>query len=489
MPLTSNKSKPHARPVVPKQAGSRRTALARGWRKSLYLLGIRLRQRFLRFTAGGRWTEQLPPSVRRNLCWFWFDGVFAQASDTIVIAYLPLFVLALGGTRAQIGLMSALSSLSAALLLLPGAAIVERWGRRKQVCVLSGGGVSRVALLLLALAPLIFAGPTAVYIAIALAAARGAFANLGLPAWVSLTADVVPLTWRGRYFSSRSMTMQVAGMVVTYLVGQLINRAGAPAGYQLAMGLAFAIGMASTLSFAHIKEPSTSAIPQATDCGLRMPLLRHLRAHPDFLAFCATAALWNFSINVAGPFFNVYLVESLKASAGVVGALSVVGGLAALPGQRLFGTLVDRWGPRRVQLIIGLLIPLLPWAWALTRSPWHVVPINLAGGFLWAGYGLSNFNFLLTLTPENRRARYSALYQIVVMLALAGGAALSGVIAARWGYTTIFVLSGIGRLSAALLFARFVYQTVSPSAAGPDESEPDSNVLAAPTSPGRTAGR
>lgn len=448
-------------------------AFARGWRRSLYLLGIRLRQRFSRFTAGGRWTEQLSPSVRQNLRWFWFDGVFAQASDSIVIAYLPLFMLALGGTRAQIGLMSALSSLSAALLLLPGAAIVERWGRRKQVCVLSGGVVSRVALLLLALVPLIFAGPTAVYITIALAVARDAFANLGLPAWVSLTADVVHLPWRGRYFSSRNMTMQVAGMVATYLVGQLITRAGDPTGYQLAMGLAFAIGIASTLSFTHIEEPPTSAIPQATGRGFQMPLLRHLRAHPDFLAFCATAALWNFSLNIAGPFFNVYLVESLKASAGVIGALSVVGGLAALPGQRLFGTLVDRWGPRRVQLIVGLLIPLLPWAWALIRSPWHVVPINLAAGFLWAGYGLSSFSFLLTLTPEDRRARYSAFYQIMVMLALAGGATLGGVIAARWGYTAIFVLSGIGRLSAALLFARFVRQTASPSAAEPDESESD----------------
>jgi len=139
--------------------------------------------------------------------------------------------------------------------------------------------------------------------------------------------------------------------------------------------------------------------------------------------------------------------------------------LAALPGQRLFGSLVDRWGMRQVQLVTGLLIPLMPWAWALTRSPWHVVPVNLAAGFLWAGYELANFNFLLILTPEDRRPRYTALYQIVVMVALAGGAALGGIVAQRWGYTPVFVLSGIGRLCAALLFARFVHQPASPSTA------------------------
>lgn len=141
----------------------------------------------------------------------------------------------------------------------------------------------------------------------------------------------------------------------------------------------------------------------------------------------------------------------------------MVSTLSALPGQRLFGVLADRWGPRRVQLITGLLIPLMPWAWAMTRSPWHVVPIELGAGFLWAGYNLASFNLLLLLTPEDRRSRYTALYQIVVMAALAGGAALGGGVASRWGYTTIFVLSGLGRLSAALLFARFVYKRVPAS--------------------------
>jgi MFS family permease len=418
----------------------------------------RLRRHASPLTTGGRWTEQVRPAIRQNLRWFWFDGVFASSSDSIAVTYLSLFVLALGATRAQIGLMSALSSLSATLLLLPGASLVERWGHRKQIVVFSGGGIARLALLLLALVPLAFAGPMAIYAAIALAVLRNAFANLGVPAWVSLTADIVPLSWRGRYFSSRNMAMGVANMLTTFLVGQLITLIGGTNGYQLAMGLAFAIGMASTFSFARLTEPLASPPPEVKDPGRSLPLLQHLRAHPDFLMFCGTAAIWNLSLNIAGPFFNPYLVESLKASAGVVGALSVVTTLAALPGQRLFGSLVDRWGTRRVQLITGLLIPLLPWGWALTRSPWHVVPINLAAGFVWAGYELANFNFLLILTPEDRRPRYSAVYQIVVTAALAGGAALGGIVAERWGYAPVFILSGLGRLCAALLFARFVHQ-------------------------------
>jgi predicted MFS family arabinose efflux permease len=181
------------------------------------------------------------------------------------------------------------------------------------------------------------------------------------------------------------------------------------------------------------------------------------------MVFCAVAALWNCSLNLAGPFFSVYMVESLRASASTVGTLDVIATLAALPGQRLFGILADRWGPRRVQLITGLLIPIIPLGWVLSRSAWHLVPVQLAVGFLWAGYALASFNFLLVFTPEDRRSHYTALYQIAVTVGLAGGAVLGGIIATHWGYKSVFIVSSLGRLGAALLFARFVRQTGQPA--------------------------
>jgi MFS family permease len=407
------------------------------------------------FTAGGRWTQRLRPSVRHNLRSFWFDGLFAAASNEILLAYLTLFLLALDATPAQIGLMSSLSSLSAALMLLPGAALVERWGRRKRIVVFTGGGGARLALMLMPLVPLLFDGPAAIYAVIALAAARDAFSQLGMPAWTSLTADIVPLKWRGRFFSSRNIAVGLAKIPLIYLVGVLIARTsspGNPTGYQLALGLAFLLGTVATVSYANIHEPAPPSI-HARGRTSWASFVQHLRTHPEFVAFCATAALWNLAVMIGGPFFNVYLVESLRATPEVVGILSTVSTLTALPGQRLFGPMADRWGAQRVQLVTGLLIPLLPWGWALTRSPWHVVPIHVAGGFLWAGYNLANFNMLLTITPEDLRPRYTALYQIVVMGALAIGAALGGAIVGRWGYYVLFVLSGIGRLAAALLFA------------------------------------
>lgn len=414
------------------------------------------RHRTAQITAGGRWTEQLSATIRQNLRWFWLDGVFAQMTESITLAYTSLFVLALGATRGQIGWMTALSSLSAAMLLLPGGSLADQRERRKLIC-LGGGGVARMMLLLMALLPFALSGPAGVAVVIGLVVIRESLGNLTLPAWTALTADIVPLEWRGRYFGARNFAMGLAGMAVTLLVGAMIPRMGELKGYQLALGLAWGAGMLSTVCFSRIGgstlRPPITPSPTTTSAPFSF---KQVRANTVFVAFCLAAALWNFSLNISGPFFNVYVLEGLGGDAGAVGILSVASALSALPGQRLFGELTDRWGPRRVQLLTGLLIPILPLAWVFVSHPWHVIPINLVAGFLWAGFLIANFNLLLRVTPEAQRPRYIAIYHIVVLTSLAAGAALGGVIVSIWGYRLTFLLSAIGRLSAALLFARFV---------------------------------
>ena len=100
--------------------------------------------------------------------------------------------------------------------------------------------------------------------------------------------------------------------------------------------------------------------------------------------------IWNFSLNIAGPFFNVYLVKDLSATAFMVGFLSIVSSISGLPAQRLFGQLNDRWGPRKVILCDGLDYPdcTLCLVFCLLRlacySDQHRVWFSM--GWLWPGF-------------------------------------------------------------------------------------------------------
>jgi len=98
--------------------------------------------------------------------------------------------------------------------------------------------------------------------------------------------------------------MGLTGMLAILLVGELITRTNIPLGYQIAMGFAFILGLVSTFSFSHLRDPRSSFAPGRT-AGSFSPrtILRELKAHPYFLALGLVMAFWNFSLNIAGPFF------------------------------------------------------------------------------------------------------------------------------------------------------------------------------------------
>jgi MFS family permease len=425
----------------------------------------RLRGEAALVVAGGQWTRDLPHTVQASLRWLWFDGAFALGIDSVVTTYFLLYIVALGATSAQVGLLAALSGLGAAFALLPGAVLVERIGRRKEIILASGGSVGRIAILLAAGLPFLAHGENAVILAIALSVLRDTSGNLSLPAWTSLVADIVPAQQRGRYFGSRTIGMTVTGMVTAFIAGLIINRVGGLPGYQWAFLFAFFFGAGSFFCFSRIVDPSPAPPARVARAG-SSPILGSVLKHPVFLALCFHSAVWNFSFNLAAPFFNIYLVHNLQANAVQVGVLAAAGSVVGLPALRTIGPLADRWGPRRIVLITSLLIPVLPLAWVFVPSPWYVLGINLLSGALWAGFSLCLLNLLLQISPAEERARFTAVHQIVIALALSVGAATGGWVVTVAGYKAVFLLSAIGRFTAALIFAKWVKLEKTPIGAG-----------------------
>lgn len=406
---------------------------------------------------GGDWGASQTAKTRRNLRWFWVDGLFAAASDSIPLTFFTLYLLAIGAGKEQIGLLNSLTNLSAALFLLPGALMVERFGRRKELTVIFGGGIARFLLLVLALLPLGWAGKGLIWTVIAVTVLRSIAGNLAFPAWMSFTEDVVPIEGRGRYFSSRNLVMSAASMLATYLTGEWITLSGSLAAYQIAIVVSFALDMVSTLSFSRIHDPRPDH-HTAESFSLRSAV-QDLRASPAFLYLCAVAAIWNFALNISGPFFSVYMAQDLRFTAAMVGMTNIVPGITKILTQRKAGELTDRLGPRKMQAVLMFLIPILPFMWIFVRTYFQVLVIQALGGILWGVFELVSFNVLLAMLPQNLQARYSAIYQIIVALAFSGGAVLGSTILSVWSYQGIFLASTIGRLIAALIFLQVLRNT------------------------------
>ncbi len=406
------------------------------------------------------------PISRRQLLglrFFWLDGLFAATSDSFNVDYVALFALAYGASTGQVGWLASIANLLGALALFPGARLVERTEKRVPVVVWTGGGIGRAVLLGLACFPFLIVRPEiAVPLIIVLSGLRAFAGNLGNPAWTAIVADLVPRFMRGRYFANRNIAMGAAALVVAPLAGWLIHAGngwlGLPfAGFQLVFALAFAFGMVSSASFWRIPEPPLPAAAQQLQAG---DLRRAMDNSPGFLGFVVSGFIWNLGLQLAGPFFNVYMVSQLGASLAMVGLVTGVTSLFALAGQRLFGRLLDYRSSVWVQTITGLLIPALPVAWIWVTSPWQVSIINAFSGVLWAGYNLANFNLLLELSPPEQRPRAVALYQTVVFVSAVLGPLLGGYLADAAGFKLVFGLSGAFRMLGMVVFLLMVVRPV-----------------------------
>lgn len=414
------------------------------------------RQWISELPVGGSWGKQQSAPVQRNLRWFWLDGLFSSAHDNIYANYISLYVLVLGATQAQVGLLSSFSNLAAALLLLPGAFIADRYINKHKVAMLFIGGLARFSILLLVFVPIFFKGPGLVWAAILFSVLRDSFANLGYPAWMAVTNEIVPLEGRGRYFGSRNFIMNIAGILVTLLTGKLITLFVGQLGYQIALAVAFVLGISSAFSYAHIRPESFLDDAEVrTRLSLRQ-LFSSLKTQKQFLLLVLSAAIWNYAINISGPFFSMHMLQDLNFNASEIGLLNVVNVLSMLLVQNKLGSMSDRIGPRKLQLISMILIPLLPVGWIFVTKVWHIAILNIFNGVFWGAYNLSSFNLLLASIPKNQVPHFSAIYMVVISLALALGALTGSALIGTWMFIGLLIASAVIRYLATGLFARFV---------------------------------
>jgi MFS family permease len=413
----------------------------------------RLWNRVDQFVAGPIDEEaSAPPLARRGRRYLWLDGLFANISESFVGSFLTPFLLTLGATNSQIGILNATTNAGAALSLLPGARLSERSRQRKPFVLWTAGGVSRALLPVMAIMPLVLGPSAAIWAVMALVALRAFFNQVCFPAWSSLAADIVPVNIRGRYFASRNIAVGVGALVFAPVAGAIIQLIGAPVGYQVSFLIAGLVGFVATAAYARIPEPRRPLPAQPHQASRPGIALSALRGHPRFVAFTAVALLWNLTIQIAAPFFSVYMVRNLSATPGQIGLLAAVFSIWNIVGQRAWGRLNDRRGAAWVMRVTGLFIPAVPLIWALAPNIWWLFPEESLSGFLWAGYGLASFTLMLSLSPEAQRPRFVAIYQTAAFSAAFVGPLIGSYLANTTGIHSLFLMSSAGRLAVAILF-------------------------------------
>ena len=156
---------------------------------------------------------------------------------------------------------------------------------------------------------------------------------------------------------------------------------------------------------------------------LRLPL-----RDASFRSLLGFVAFWNFSINLAAPFFVVFMLERLKLPMRAVTALIVLQQLVYVLSVRIWGILSDRFSNKGVLLTSLPLAITAVAAWSFTMLPERyaltiplTIAIQICIGFSLSAIPLSITNLALKQSPPGLAHAY------MMMADLAG--APSGAIA------------------------------------------------------------
>ncbi|MFC1586006.1 MFS transporter [Fibrobacterota bacterium] len=374
--------------------------------------------------------------VKKGIKMVTVDGICSSGMGTLQGGvFLSAFALAIGASNYEIGLLATFAFLSQ-LIQIPGLFLVRAFKKRRAI-VFACASASRMLWLFIILIPLLFvdAGISFLLQWLIISMLVGAMAG---PAWNSLLRDVLPSSVLGTTMARRMMLGTILALVLTLCGGYFVDwwKAAFPGAPLYAYSILFSLGLA----FGIIGALAITRMPENTLTVEESLPMRELFAMPlkdmNFRSLIIFSGLWTFAINMAVPFFVIYMLKRIGFSLFMVTVFTVTSQVANIIFIRIWGRLADRFSNKSVLAVSGPMFLLAILGWTFTTMPeryFLTVPlvflIHILSGVSMAGVSLASGNIALKLSPKKYAYSYMTIFGI--MGAIAGSIApmLGGVIA------------------------------------------------------------
>lgn len=361
--------------------------------------------------------------IKRSIAYSLWDGVFASGMFGLTTDYITPYALVLKANVREIGTLSALSNLSSSLVQLKSADFSEKLKSRKKIINLS------VFLHALMFIPLIFipyifkANP--IFFLILFVVLLNSFNAFAGPPWTSLISEYIPPLKRGKFFGERNKLFQTIIIIASFFAGFILHflKQNPLKGFAIIFGLAFLFRMLSWYFLTRMYEPPFRSKPEHYFSFL--DFIKRIR-ESNFLKFVIFVSSLNFSVNIAAPFFSVFMLRDLKFNYLTYTVLVTTVSIFSILMVDRWGKNADRVGNVKVLRTTACFITSLPFLWIINQNPLYLFFIQVLSGFAWSGFNLSAINFILDAVTPQKRTRCIAYFNVFNGLALSLGAFLGG---------------------------------------------------------------
>lgn len=377
----------------------------------------------------------------------WAGETVSDFGDQITLLAIPLTaVLVLQAGPFEMGLLGAAATAPTALFSLPVGVWVDRLPRRQ---VLLAADLGRA--LVLASVPVAFAlgvlGLPHLYLAAFLSGTLSVFFIVAYQAYLPGLVGREKLVDANGKLSASGSVAQLAGPSVAGVLVQLFT-APMPVVVDAISFLASFIG----LSLIRREEPPVSPRRRDMVAEIREGLSA-LLGQPILRTLVLCASIFILLLSAQNAIFLLYLSRDLGLTPAVIGLILAVGGIGALGGAVLAGSLARRLGIGP-SFIFGAFLGIggLFIVRGLVGGPTQAIVISLAVGQLIGLFGASLFNvngpsLRQALTAPHLLGRVNASYRFLVWGTGPFGALLGGVLGEVLGLRAALLVTGFSSLA------------------------------------------
>src|SRR3990170_5360620 len=137
--------------------------------------------------------------------------------------------------------------------------------------------------------------------------------------------------------------------------------------------------------------------------------------------FIVYVSIFNFSVNLCGPLYAVYMLEDLHFSYLTFTAIISAEYLARVLSASLWGRYADKVGNIKIIGIASRFIPFTPILWLFSSNVIYLIMVQLFAGTLWAAFDMCSQSYIYKAAPEGKRFRYIVYHKSLNLLFAALG--------------------------------------------------------------------
>ena len=225
--------------------------------------------------------------------------------------FLPLYILAIGGTNLAVGFLNAMDNLLSALYSFPGGYLSDKIGYKKALMLFTS--VAMVGYLIV----IIFQSWQAVFIG---AVFFISWSAVSLPAIMSLISKAVPSNKRTMGISIHSIVKRIPMSLGPLLGGTFISIYGTTIGIRISFITAFVLGVVALIAIQFLMENEIVS-PRSTRIR---DLLRLKNFNPELKNLLVSDTLIRFAEQIPYAFVVIWCVNNIGISAFQFGVLTAI---------------------------------------------------------------------------------------------------------------------------------------------------------------------